>query len=200
MPPHKIEVGKYLIEVHINWLGVQSVVINGQIVSRKFSYAGTDHVFTLFEEGLDIPYVLTTKVSSKDFLLRDDEILVDLRKDGELISGNLLIRFLAGDRKRNKYKTLGIRLLNRYEIKKAIDALNKGLEIDSNDPEIYFYLACCYSLEEKKKKCFEHIKMAVENNLNDKDLILNHDMLAFIRVQKGFEEFIKSNFVKYDKD
>jgi len=43
------------------------------------------------------------------------------------------------------------------------------------------------------------LKNAVENKLHDTSIIRNHEMLAFLRIQDGFEDFERSNFTKFDK-
>jgi len=191
----KIKTDKSIIEFHNNWLGVETVIVNGQILSKKSSILGTNHYFTIFEEGKDIPYILTTKVNAMS------QVLIDLRRDGVIIKSDLVINFGTKEKtEQNDFKVAGIKLLKEYEIHEAINALNKGLEFDRNDPEIYFYLACCYSIEEQAIKGFECIKKAIENNLNDKEMILNHEMLAYLRIQEPFEEFLNSNFTKYDEN
>ena len=199
MSDKKIKIGNNVIEIHNNWIGVQTVLVNGNIVSKKFSISGNNHFFTIMEDGHDRKYILTTKLSSKQRLTKKNQVLVDLKCDGKIIKENLLIDFGPNQKKEtNEHKIAGIQLLRDYEIKNAIKALEWGLELDKNDPEIYFYLACCYSIQEKAKEGFECIKKAVENNLNDTDIILNHEMLAYLRVQDGFEAFMNSNFTQYE--
>jgi len=195
-----IKIANNLIEIHNNWIGVQTVLVNGKIVSKKFSFLGTNHYFTILEDGNEIEYLITTKVNSKTQRLKSNQFLIDLRCEGGIIKENVLIEFGSEQKKENnKHKVIGIKFLREYEIKNAIKALKRGLSFDKNDPEIYFYLACCYSIEEKTKDGFECLKKAVENNLNDTEMILNHEMLAYIRIQDGFEDFLNSNFIKYDE-
>lgn len=196
----KIKINKQQIEIHNNWIGVQTVLLNGKVVSKKFSFSGTNHYFSILENGEAVEYILTTKISSKKQRLKSNQILVDLRCKGEIIKEDVLIEFGTTPKKENnENKTIGIERLRRYEIETAIEALKSGLAFDGNDPEIYFYLACCYSLEEKTKAGFECIKKAVENNLNDTEMILNHEMLAYLRVQDGFDDFLNANFTQYDE-
>lgn len=190
----KIKSGKSIIEFHNNWLGVETVIINGQIVSKKSSIRGTNHYFTIVEEGHIVPYVLTTKLGGTG------QVFIDLRRNGELVQNDLLVNFGTKEKPEpNDHKLEGMKLLSEYEIQKAIQSLEKGLEFDKNDPEIYFYLACCYSLEEKTKEGYECIKQAIEYNLNDREMVLNHEMLAYLRIQDAFEEFLNSNFTEYDE-
>ena len=200
MSDKKITIDNNLIEINNSWIGVQTVLVNGKVVSKKFSFLGTNHYFTIVEDGHEVEYILTTKVSSKTQRLKSNQFLIDLRCEGRIIKENVLIEFGTEQKKENnKYKVIGIKFLREYEIKSAIKALKRGLAFDNNDPEIYFYLACCYSIEEKTKDGFECLKKAVENNLTDTEMILNHEMLAYIRVQDGFEAFLNSNFTKYDE-
>ena len=195
----KIIIKDHLIEIHNNWRGVQTVFVNKKIVSKKFSFAGTEHLFDLLEDGKEVAYILTTKISSKTQLLADHEILIDLKRDGVLIKENLLVHFTRKQKKENnKHKIAGIKHLSNYEIQEAIKAFKRGLAVDQNDPEIYFHLACCHSLEEQTKEAFEYIRLAVDNQLNDREMILHHEMLAFVRIQDGFKAFLESDFTEYD--
>ena len=102
-------------------------------------------------------------------------------------------------RPKNTAKKTGIVKLKEYDVADAIEELNKAADIDPDDPEIHFYLACAYSLEERTQDAFESIKMAVKKRMQDTEMILNHDMLAFIRMHPAFEGFLNSNFTKYDE-
>jgi Tfp pilus assembly protein PilF len=89
--------------------------------------------------------------------------------------------------------------LKEYALEAAVVELNKAADVDPDDPEIYFHLACAYSVLEKTVEGFESLKKAVENRLPNTEMILNHDMLAFLRMHEAFEDFMKSNFTEYDK-
>ncbi len=188
----KIRTDHAVIEFHNNWLGMETVIVNGKEVSQKSSLLGTNHYFVVSDKGRDIAFTLTTKLGPAG------QVYFDLRKDGELIEENVLVNFgTKGKHEPNEFKTKGIQLLKEYEIKLAIEALKKGLAFDKKDPEIYFHLACCYSIEENAEEGFECIKQAVSLNLNDKEMILNHEMLAYLRLQDAFEDFLNSDFQTY---
>lgn len=186
MSSNKIKIGEVIIEIYNNWIGVQSIIINRETISKQFSFAGSEHYFTLLEDGVVIPYVLTTKRSSK----KGAQMLVDLKRDGKMIKENVLISFITNKKENNKHKLRGIKFLKAYEIVEAIGAFKHGLEFDRSDAEIYFYLACCYSIEEDATKGFECLKLAIEYNLKDIHLILHHDMLAYLRIQEEFKVFL----------
>lgn len=189
----KIKVGSSIIEFHNNWLGEETVIVNGQVLSKKSSILGAHHYFTIFEDGRVVPYILTTKIGALG------QVLVDIRRDGVVVEENIHINFGTAQKTRNnEHKIAGIKNLKEYNIDEAELAFKKALEFDRNDPEIYFYLACCYSMEEKTREGFECLRLAVDNKLNDVETILNHEMLAYIRIQDEFEDFLNSNFTKYD--
>lgn len=75
----KITLDNLIIEFHNNWLGQETVIVNGQIVSKKSSVWGAHHDFTLLENGHPANYILTTKVNASF------EVFIDLRKNGKLV-------------------------------------------------------------------------------------------------------------------
>ena len=159
----KINTEFSIIEFHTNWLGVESIVVNGQIVSKKRASLGTSHYFTVFEQGHVVPYILTTKW---DLSGSYGKYKLDLRRDGEIIKQNIHVKYNTKSKKdENEFKTIGLKHLNEYEIPEAIIALEKALNFSSKDPEIYFHLACCYSIKEKTEEGFECMKKAVELSL-----------------------------------
>lgn len=190
----KIKSGDTIIEFHNNWLGVETVIINGQVVSKKASILGANHYFTIMEDGHPANYMLTTKTN--EHLL----VLIDLRRNGKIVFENVQLQYGTTQKAvKNKFKKAGIQKLVSYDIDEAINDLKQGLNINADDPEIFFYLACCYSNQEKAKEGFECLKKAVENKLQNVEMILNHEMLAYLRMQDAFEEFLGSNFTKYDE-
>ena len=78
------------------------------------------------------------------------------------------------------------------------EELHQALKIAPKDPEIYFHMACAYSVMENTEAGFEALQKAVEYGLPDTEMILNHDMLAFLRLQEAFEEVLNSGFTKYE--
>ncbi|MDX1478262.1 MAG: hypothetical protein R3301_11195 [Saprospiraceae bacterium] len=191
----KLKVGDTVIEFHNNWLGEETVIVNGQVVSKKSSIMGTHHHFNVLEDGHHVRYVLTTKVSS------GFQVLLDLRRNGQLIQEDVVVPTRFGIRKpRNTAKKTGLIKLNEYDLEGAIEELIRARDVDPDDPEIYFYLACAYSVLERPREGFEHLRLAVKHRLQDPEMILNHDMLAYLRLQDAFEDFFNSNFTEYDPD
>ncbi len=189
----KLTTGDTTIEFHNNWLGEETVIVQGQIVSKKSSITGTHHPFSLIEDGEKVNYVLTTKL---DMNL---QVLIDLRRNGKVVHENVIVAYGTMPRKpKNKAKKRGIVKLQEYDIKGALEELKNALNVDAEDPEIYFHMACAYSIQEKPRESFENLKKAVENKLQDTESILNHDMLAYTRMHPAFEGFLNSNFSDYE--
>lgn len=192
----KLQVDNLIIEFHNNWLGEESVLVNGQLVSKKSSIMGTDHHFTVLENGSMARYVLSSKVDQAM------HVYLDLRKNHKIIQENIpIIAWGKNDSQKNQtspYKNEGLKKLNDYKIEEAIEDLLKALDKNHEDPEIYFHLACAYSILENPEKGFENLENALKFGLKNKDNILTHEMLAFLRIHEGFEEFMEKNFTKSD--
>ena len=196
----KIIVGKTFIEFHNNWLGEETVVVNGQIVSRKSSVWGAHHYFTVIENGHTVRYVLTSKADPSY------QVYLDLRRNGELIKRNIPVPSRGNNTpvkrrpRNNQAKRDGLAKLREYELEEALADFKKANELDPQDAEIYFHMACAYSILERTEEGFEAIKKAKELGFKDDDTILKHDMLAFLRIQDAFEGFLNSGFKEYDKE
>ncbi|MFZ2900649.1 MAG: tetratricopeptide repeat protein [Saprospiraceae bacterium] len=194
MQYQKLNSGKTIIEFHNNWLGEETVIVNGQIVSKKYSILGIHHPFTVMEDGKKIRYVLISK-------LNGIEVLLDLKRNGKTIHEDVPVRWGTSPQKpKNREKFDGIAKLNAYSLEEALELFEKALDIDPDDPEIHFHMACAYSVLEKPLEAFESLKLAVERGLSHTEAILNHDMLAFVRMNPAFEGFLDSNFTRYDED
>ncbi len=193
----KLISGNTIIEFHNNWLGVETVIVNSGKVSEKSSVWGTSHYFSVIENGHTARYILTTKVNS------GLQILIDLSKDGHLIQENVLITMGGknkGHKEENKSKKIAIQMLQEYDMEEALAHFKNALVNSPRDPAIYFHMACANSILERTQDGYECLKKAVEFGLPDREMILNHDMLAFLRIQDMFEDFYQSGFAEYDKE
>lgn len=94
----------------------------------------------------------------------------------------------------NPFKKSGIKKYKDFDLEGAIEDFNQGLEISPEDSSLFFNLACAYSLTEQKEKAFKHIALAVQYGFKDFDKILTHDDLAFVRIQKEFDDFKANDF------
>ncbi len=154
---------------------------------------GAHHPFTLLENGKEVKYVLTSKVDSAL------QVFLDLRRNQELIQENIPVKYGNGPKQpKNTFKQQGILYLKEYQLEKAVVTLKQSLDISPEDPEIHFHLACAYSVLEQTQGGFERLKKAVALKLQNTEIILNHDMLAFLRLHPAFEGFLQSNFTNFD--
>ena len=94
----------------------------------------------------------------------------------------------------NPFKKSGLKKYKEYDIEEAIEDFHKALKIDPKDISIHFNLACAYSLMEDKEKSFKHLELAVTKGLKDTGRIMNHDDLAFLRIQPEFQDFKTNGF------
>ncbi|MEO0339431.1 MAG: hypothetical protein AAF242_09460 [Bacteroidota bacterium] len=188
----KVKSGDITIEFHSNWLGVETVIVKGKILSKKSSIMGTHHHFTPEENGETVNYILSSKVGG------DMNAYLDLRRSGKLIHENVHIPMgLKPRAPKNTFKYDGIQLIREYDIEEGITALKKGLELGPEDPEIHFFMACGYSIQEDVPNGFESLRLAVKYHLQDLESILEHDMLAYLRMQDTFEGFFNSGYKEY---
>ena len=89
----------------------------------------------------------------------------------------------------SEFKKSGVEKYKEYDYKGAIEDFNKALEINPNDANAHFNIACAYSLTEKASKAFVHLDQAVANGYKNLESIETHDGLAYLRVQKTFDKF-----------
>ena len=94
----------------------------------------------------------------------------------------------------NPHKQKGIERYKDFDYAGAIEEFNKALEIEERDIAVHFNLACAYSLEEQAEKSFYHLDKAVEFGFQDFKRIKDHDALAFLRIQDGFDDFEENDF------
>jgi len=188
----KINSGETVIEFDNNWLGEETVTVKGKVMSKKSSVWGTHHNFSVIEKGKGVRFVLTTKVNA------NLEIFLDLRRNGKLVEEDVPV--MMGYKPKepvNKAKQTGLQKLKEYRLEEAVVDLNQALEFNPEDPEIYFHLACAYSVLERSWEGFECLRKAVDRDLSNTDMILQHDMLAFLRLHDAFEKFEASGFTKH---
>lgn len=195
MQYRKFQVGRTIIEFHNSWLGKETVSANGQVVSQKSSILGTHHHFTIMEDGHAARYVVTSKMGPLG------NVLIDVRRNGEIMQEDVALPFGGpAGLPENKSKRIGRIRLREYELEEALEEFQKALDVDPQDAEIHFHMACAYSVLERRREGFECLKKAVANRLPDTESILEHDMLAFLRLSPAFEGFLESGFTNYHPD
>ena len=94
----------------------------------------------------------------------------------------------------NPFKEAGLEKFKDYDYLGAIADFKKSLEIAPQDIATHFNLACVYSLVEDKEKAFSHLDRAVQLGFRDFQKIKEHHALAYLRIQKDFEQFEENGF------
>jgi len=95
----------------------------------------------------------------------------------------------------NILKKSGIKKYKSFDIDEAIEDFTQALRLAPKDAALHFNLACSYSLNENKELAYQHLSQSVAFGLKDVDKILQHDDLAFVRIQPEFDDFRKSGFI-----
>jgi hypothetical protein len=89
-----INLGPSSIEFHNSLVGKETIKVNGEIVSSRFSVAGMEHVFTVEEGGEDVVYKLKTGLGFLGLsinLFRDDAAIILGQKTNGWLKITLLI-------------------------------------------------------------------------------------------------------------
>lgn len=183
-------VGNNLIEFFNDVWGREIISVNGQEVSRKFSFFGAHHFFSILEGGENVRYLLISKI------VENGTIAVDIFREGILIALNLPLSYNL--LKENTYKKQGLALLREYKLSEALDQLQKAESSDGYDAEIPLYMACIYSIKEDIENGYKCLKRACEKGLPDHSIIDKLDFLAYLRLQPSFGDFKASGFIEYD--
>lgn len=93
-----------------------------------------------------------------------------------------------------KYKQKGVEEFKQYDVEEAIKSFKQALSINENDISTHFNLACSYAICEEKVLAFAHLSKSVELGYDDYDKILQHDALAYLRIQDEWDAFRKNGF------
>lgn len=89
----------------------------------------------------------------------------------------------------NPHKTAGLEKFKDYDYYGAIEDFKKSLEIAPQDIATHFNISCAYALIEDKEKAFQHLDKAVSLGFRDFQKVKEHHALAYLRIQKEFEQF-----------
>lgn len=96
--------------------------------------------------------------------------------------------------KNNVFKSSGLAKYKEFDLEGAIEDFKKGLELEPNDIALNFNIACAYSLTEQKALAYHHLSKAVNLGFTDFERIQTHDDLAYVRIQKEFDEFRQNQY------
>lgn len=92
------------------------------------------------------------------------------------------------------YRKAGLEKFKDYDYSGAIEDFEKSLELEPRDIATHFNLACTYSLTENVEGAFKHLDRAVTLGFKDFKKIKEHHALAYLRIQKQFEEFQENGY------
>lgn len=96
--------------------------------------------------------------------------------------------------KNNPFKLSGIKKMDEYDIRGAIDDFEKSLDIYPEDPEVHYQLARAYSLSEKADQAYQQLSLAVRYGFKDYEKIRKDEALAYLRIHKDFESFERAGY------
>lgn len=96
--------------------------------------------------------------------------------------------------KADQYREEGERRYKDYDYNGAIESLLKSVELKYDDPETHFLLSRCLSLNEETEQSLHHLNVAIALGFKDFERINHHPDLAYLRVQKSFEDFVANGY------
>jgi len=92
-----VNINRIRIEFNNNlWTGHQTIIVDGQLVSKKFSIFGREHIFDVFEEGDYVEYTLKTGLGPGY-----GGIIYDLYRNGKLLVSSDSIKSIFFSKKGN---------------------------------------------------------------------------------------------------
>lgn len=88
MKPLEFIVGNYKITYRLNWIGIETVLLNGKKISKKLSLGKRVHTFELLVDGTMQSFHLESKQS-----FSGSHVKVELFQNGELIATDYVTFF-----------------------------------------------------------------------------------------------------------
>ena len=88
----------------------------------------------------------------------------------------------------------GINFYKKEHYAEAIMEFKKALSEDPQSAAAHFNLACCYSIIRNAEESYHHLARAVELGFDDKDRILQHEALSFLRSRNDFDVFRDNDY------
>jgi len=77
-----------------------------------------------------------------------------------------------------------------YDLEGALEDYKQAMTISPPTKEMYFNLACIYSLMEETDKSLVNLELAIDNGYKDLQNLGKVDELAFLRIQPEYEAFV----------
>lgn len=191
-----------ILALLFGWLGIHRYYLNQRGLGITYMIFGILGIVT------DTPFFLVTicLISFVDALLfftqSKTEFDIKYNSTGNRRAKELKLQQereekymkITKDKKRNPYFQKAELAFGNYDFNEAIVNFQKALQTDTNDKDIHYKLACCYSLTEKTKNAIFHLSKAIENGFTDIDKIHSDDALAYLRTQTEFQLFAGNGY------
>lgn len=81
-----------------------------------------------------------------------------------------------------------------YDLEAALADYEKSAEISKPDKQMYFNMACIYSLLEKTDLSLSHLEKAMDLGYKDVEKIKTADELAYLRIQPEYQAFVDNGY------
>lgn len=173
-----------IIVYSMSAFGPQIVEVNGQVVFKKNQnkYPNTFLLTVVSDSDQGNQVRLVSKMDDDS-----GDILLDLFHGEIQLASNTP---LASGKFHNKPKNEGISQLKKYALDEAFSSLRDGLALVPLDAEIYFHLACIYSLQENAPDAIASLDSAFAYGYTDIQAVKTHDHLAYLRIQDAYDMWL----------
>ncbi len=165
----------------------------GVTLAALFIIPGLDKLIPVIAVVSFIDGILLWSGSKADFNAKYNQEMPAQQQPEETATGEEEQRSLLKTQF-EKYKDRALVEYREYDYDGAIDFLKKAAQIKSDDPEVHFLLARCYSLNEEAENAIYHLDSAVAFGMKDQIRILTHDDLAHLRTTPLFDAFAKNGY------
>lgn len=88
------------------------------------------------------------------------------------------------------YNNLGAVYARTGRFDEAFEAYTQGLSVSPDNPDIYYGMACFFSVQKKEKESLKYLGLAVSHGFRDFELIKKEETLSFIRDSEGYRKIM----------
>ncbi|NUM33376.1 MAG: tetratricopeptide repeat protein [Candidatus Brocadiae bacterium] len=137
--------------------------------------------------GLAGEYIQSVKILNQLLISSDTEVVQKAREKIAKLEP-ILIPILQ------KIESEATAHFANQEFNKAINKWEEVIILVPNRHEIYYNIACAYSLQGKKEEAISWLRKAVSKGLRDANLMATDNKLDPIRSEKNFQNFLEGAF------
>lgn len=94
----------------------------------------------------------------------------------------------------NPYKKTGLKKYEEFDTEEAVKDLRKAIEIEPNNKDLYFKLACAYSQLEEVENGIKALDKAIKYGYKNVEKINTIEDLAFLRIHPTYQVFKQNNY------